>query len=67
MDTQYDADVFQQHRAATETVRVPADHIEAEGVVNIAVLVMRWIQTWAAQPVALLDITHAYELVSDCL
>lgn len=67
LDTQRITDVLQQHRAATETVSVSADDIEAEGRVNITVLMVRWIQARAAQPVTLLDITHAFKLIADRL
>lgn len=67
LDTQCDADVLQQNRTTAEAVAVSADCIETEGRMHVAVLVMRWIGAWAAQPVALLNVTLAYELVTDCL
>jgi hypothetical protein len=64
LDTQCVADVLEQDRAAPETISVAALCVEAEGVMDIAMLVLSGMQAGAAEPIALLDIAQTGEVVA---
>ncbi|MAS35383.1 MAG: hypothetical protein CL610_15340 [Anaerolineaceae bacterium] len=64
LDTQCVADVLEQDRAASEAIPVAAADVEAEGVMDIPMLVLCRMQAGAAEPIALLDIAQTGKVVA---